>query len=62
MHTPLAMRPARPARCCIEASEITVVANTARPARCNLVFANPLSMTMRTPGSVIDVSATFVAR
>ena len=62
-HTPGAVRPARPARWSALARLMASVRSALRPRRGSMrkMRARPLSTTMRTPGMVIDVSATLVA-
>ena len=63
MHTPGPVRPQRPARCSAEARAIGSTGRRCTPVRCayRLTLAVPASMTKRTPGTVSEVSATFVA-
>ena len=63
IQTPGATRPHRPARCAADACEISSIGSrcTFNRREYRLVRAVPVSMTARTPGTVIDVSATLVA-
>jgi hypothetical protein len=61
-HRPGPVRPARPARCVAEAAEIFSSTSRSRPTlgENRSTRANPLSMTVWTPGIVSDVSAILV--
>ncbi|PNY27871.1 hypothetical protein TCAP_02207 [Tolypocladium capitatum] len=63
-HLPGPSRPALPVRCSADDLEMTLASRDSIPSRGRYFFtlALPQSTTYRTPGTVTDVSAIFVAK